>query len=331
MKKDEFLSILNHRLQVIDDKERKDIIDEYENHIDMRIHEGKSEEEAIADFGDLDELIDDILAAYKIDSKKVNQNNDQKINDFLDRLFNSFQRFIGSFTSLNGDAILHLMFEFIVVLILLWVLKIFFWVVGDIGSSILRSIAGYGIGNLFGGLWDGIIHLGYLVLFLVILFNVFVKRIKHYQALGKGEKRSESIMDDFKESFRFDQVKENMNAFQKNDNKSDSFTSSPLHSNGSHPYDESNDTSKTINKNDSYGNSIKTILMMCLKVFVIIMMIPLISMQFGFFILLAIMIGFSVQGFSLLGAYLILIGLIIGVGALLSLIYRCMFKGGVNA
>ncbi|MEG2909567.1 MAG: DUF1700 domain-containing protein [Erysipelotrichaceae bacterium] len=328
MKKDEFLKILNHRLQVIDEKERKDIIDEYENHIDMRIHEGKSEEEAIADFGDIDELIDDILAAYKIDSKKVNQNNDQKINDFLDHLFNSFQRFIGSFTSLNGDAILHLMFEFIVVLILLWVLKIFFWMAGDIGSSILRSIAGYGIGSLFGGLWDAVIHIGYLVLFLVILFNVFVKRIKHYQALGKGEKRSESIMDDFKESFRFDQVKESMNAFQNDNGKSDSFTTSPLHPHGRHPYEESRDTSNTMNKN---GSSIASILMMFLKVFVIIMMIPLILTQLGLFILLAIMIGFSVQGFSLLGAYLILIGLIVGVGALLSLIYRCMFKGGANA
>ncbi|MEF9920514.1 MAG: DUF1700 domain-containing protein [Erysipelotrichaceae bacterium] len=328
MKKDEFLKILNHRLQVIDEKERKDIIDEYENHIDMRIHEGKSEEEAIADFGDIDELIDDILAAYKIDSKKVNQNNDQKINDFLDHLFNSFQRFIGSFTSLNGDAILHLMFEFIVVLILLWVLKIFFWMAGDIGSSILRSIAGYGIGSLFGGLWDAVIHIGYLVLFLVILFNVFVKRIKHYQALGKGEKRSESIMDDFKESFRFDQVKESMNAFQNDNGKSDSFTTSPLHPHGRHPYEESRDTSNTMNKN---GSNISSILMMFLKVFVIIMMIPLILTQLGLFILLAIMIGFSVQGFSLLGAYLILIGLIVGVGALLSLIYRCMFKGGANA
>ena len=55
MTKDEFLRILDRKLQVINERERRDIIDEYRTHIEMKVQEGKTEAEAIEDFGDIDE------------------------------------------------------------------------------------------------------------------------------------------------------------------------------------------------------------------------------------------------------------------------------------
>lgn len=66
MNKAEFIAGLDERLAVLTDDERRDILDEYEQHIDMKVMRGMSEEAAIADFGRLDELAADILEAYHV-------------------------------------------------------------------------------------------------------------------------------------------------------------------------------------------------------------------------------------------------------------------------
>ena len=67
MTKKEFLKELEDRLQMLDEKERKDMIEEYSQHISMRMENGMKEEEAIEDFGDMDDLIAEILEAYHLD------------------------------------------------------------------------------------------------------------------------------------------------------------------------------------------------------------------------------------------------------------------------
>lgn len=67
MDKNEFLEKLKKNISVLEEREIEDIISEYEQHIDMRISKGLSEEEAIADFGDIDELCAQILEAYHVD------------------------------------------------------------------------------------------------------------------------------------------------------------------------------------------------------------------------------------------------------------------------
>ena len=51
MKKQEFLEELKQYLHVLADEEQEDILQEYEQHIEMKIEKGLSEEEAIRDFG----------------------------------------------------------------------------------------------------------------------------------------------------------------------------------------------------------------------------------------------------------------------------------------
>ncbi len=66
MNKKEFLAALKRALAVLDETELQDIIDEYEQHIDMKTANGLSEEEAIADFGDFKELTAELLEAYHV-------------------------------------------------------------------------------------------------------------------------------------------------------------------------------------------------------------------------------------------------------------------------
>lgn len=66
MTKHEFLEELSKRIDMLEDAEQQDILTEYAQHIDFRVHSGLSEEEAIKDFGDFDQLVTEILGAYHV-------------------------------------------------------------------------------------------------------------------------------------------------------------------------------------------------------------------------------------------------------------------------
>lgn len=66
MNKRDFLEELKSFLSILEEKEQKDILDEYSQHIEMKIKTGMSEEEAIKDFGDIRELASDIMEAYHV-------------------------------------------------------------------------------------------------------------------------------------------------------------------------------------------------------------------------------------------------------------------------
>ncbi len=78
MNKSEFLTALKRALAVLDETELRDIIDEYEQHIDMKIASGLSEEEAIADFGDFKELTAELLEAYHVRADYAEMNGSEE-------------------------------------------------------------------------------------------------------------------------------------------------------------------------------------------------------------------------------------------------------------
>ena len=79
MKKEEFLAKLKKNLSILEEKEIQDIVEEYEQHIDMKMKGGLSEEAAIQDFGDLRELTAGILEAYHV---KADYQGEKKNLDF---------------------------------------------------------------------------------------------------------------------------------------------------------------------------------------------------------------------------------------------------------
>ncbi len=66
MDKKEFLSALEQSLSVLQEDELRDIISEYEQHIDIKVEKGLTEAEVIADFGSFSELTSEILEAYHV-------------------------------------------------------------------------------------------------------------------------------------------------------------------------------------------------------------------------------------------------------------------------
>lgn len=66
MNKETFLEELRGYLRILEDQEQEDILEEYAQHIDMKLQKGLSEEEAIRDFGPMRQLAAEILEAYHV-------------------------------------------------------------------------------------------------------------------------------------------------------------------------------------------------------------------------------------------------------------------------
>lgn len=66
MNKKEFLVSLRKQLNILKESEIEDIVQEYELHIDDEVSAGKTEEEAVENFGDVEELAREILDAYQL-------------------------------------------------------------------------------------------------------------------------------------------------------------------------------------------------------------------------------------------------------------------------
>lgn len=313
MSKEEFLRVLERKLDVINEKERKDIIDEYRTHIEMKMQEGKSEEEVIQDFGDIDELVEEILDAYKINTQRVNQSFDAKLNKVLDSLFESFQRFLGSLTSLDVDDVVRLVFEILVILILLSLLHIPFRIISSIGSSLLHSVGGYGIGSLLAMVWRFIIGLAFVVIFVVVLINLCSKRLSRYRKVHKNNEQG-TVFEDFKESFDFEKAKETVHSFS---NKEDTAQTNDE--------EEIKWEEEPKKKEQSQGNKIITLISHLLF---FILMIPCVMVIVGLCCVLGVMIVFSFEGVTLVGAYFMTIGGLIVISGCLSLLHRVLWRRG---
>lgn len=346
MTKDEFLNTLEHRLQLINEKERRDIIDEYRTHIEMKMKDGKTEEEAIEDFGDIDELVDEILDAYKINTEKVHQSFDRKFNDFMDGLYEGFKRFIGNFTSLETDDVVRVVFEILVILILLTILQIPFRIVSSLGASLLRNIIGFGIGYAMATVWRIIIGLAYVVVFIVLIVNVVSKRIKRYRH-PKDYEDNATVFDDFKDSFHFDQAKDKMHkkgaegvddTMQDTENDNEKGAHTEANEDGEQEkqqkdhrfgYQSREDRLRHAHpRKDTVGESVSSVARSIMRIFFCILLIPFIAVTLTLCCALGVMIVLSFQGVTLLGAYCLVIGGLCITAAFYSLLYEILWKKG---
>lgn len=69
MSKEEFLRELERKLHVLNEQERRDVLEDYAQHIDLKIKNGQTEAEAVHSLGDPGELAAELLDVYHINSE----------------------------------------------------------------------------------------------------------------------------------------------------------------------------------------------------------------------------------------------------------------------
>ncbi|MBE6887079.1 MAG: DUF1700 domain-containing protein [Ruminococcaceae bacterium] len=171
MTREEFFAKLDARLSILNEKERKDIIDEYQSHIDFKIQDGKTEAQAIADFGDIDDLAAEILEAYHIDNNAAKS---KSLEYYIKACVNFINQVTERILSLSLSDIARIIVEFIVVLFAIWLVSIPFDIVS---SSIRNTIWTLQLGGL-SELLAGIVNLFFELISLGISFLIIYSFIK---------------------------------------------------------------------------------------------------------------------------------------------------------
>lgn len=71
MNKQEFITQLKQSINILDDQEQQFFVEEYTQHIDMKISQGMTEEDAIKEIGSIEELSKEILESYHVKTDLV--------------------------------------------------------------------------------------------------------------------------------------------------------------------------------------------------------------------------------------------------------------------
>ena len=202
MLKSEFLELLNQKLSLINDKEREDIILEYGTYIDDKIANGVSEEEAVAGFGDVDELAKEILSAYKINTDSMDPLS-SKADKTIDKVYAKVEELFSKLGDFSMNQIFHVVFDAFVLVLILWIGKL---IVVDVLCRLILSIlfsffVGY---HMITEFMLGLCRLLYLCLAIYFFVKVMSKRIQRY----RFNSQNVGVMDDIKETWN-DNIKSN--------------------------------------------------------------------------------------------------------------------------
>lgn len=288
-----FLRKLKDRLMILSDEEREDIINEYKANIEEKIKNGKTESEAVEDFGDIDDLADEILSAYKINPKyNKKEEGPQNFNEAIKKASSKIAEFTDKVVdkvkinneNITLEKVFEIILKVIVLLIALLLLKIPFVIIG----SLMGNILSFGVFDIFS---YNFIKLLFNILYIVVCIVIIIIAAKRYtdSVTYKDEKIQDAV----------DKMEE------KKENKEKKTKKSKV---------------ETIEKEEH-------ILIKIIKIFVIIVfMIPILFSIIGLVIALVFMAYLTIKCISLLGPTLIVLGVLCLFSFFFDIIYSLTIR-----
>jgi len=304
MNKKEFLETLEKKLSILNEKERQDIIDEYKDTISEKVKHGQKEKDAIKDFGDIDDLVSEILGAYKIDpqyNKKDETSFEKFINDGetlikngANKLAQASRDFADNFKENNTEINLSLVFEIIIkiffTMLLLGILKLPFMLFENIGFDIF-----FGLFSPADKILHVILKLILTIIYLGLSILIVISMFKQY----------------------FENTKENTLSSKDNNEKPKNV--------------KKVQEKKEVKTSKNNGPSLGYIIMFIIKIWtVIIFIIPLFFIDLGLIMAISVSIFYLIKGIDLLGLILLLIGLLLIFISITIALYNLVFGKKLN-
>lgn len=304
MNKNRFLKDLEKKLAVLSEDERKDTINEYSDIIDEKVKHGKTEEDAVKEFGDINELSKEILKAYKIDPNYRSNDFSEKTNDFIKtsedlikkgakKLSDVTEEVVDSFKKndheLNVNDVFEIIIKIVLVLLCLAVLKVPFYLLSGIGSGIFSSSV-FPLGGFTSIAWKILIEVIYFavcVLLIMAVVNNYTKKPK--VVVVKKSINKDKVIDN-------KIVEEKIIVKQKQYNGN--------------------------NHVDAFGGFLLTLIKMWC---VILVLFPLWCTEIGLVVGICVTIYLIIKGLAVYGVLLLLIGAAGMFGYFSDVIYRLLF------
>lgn len=207
MTKKTFLEKLEKKLSVLNVEEKKDIINEYKGIIEEKIKHGMKEEEAVADFGNFDEFVSEILSAYKIDphineekpakekAQDLFSTGEEFIKEGAKKLSDATEKLVTNIKESNNEITIELIFELLLkglcALIIMGFLTLPFLLLSHLGSAIFEFVL-FPLDHVLKAIWKIIISLFYLATCAFLIVNMFKGYIKSPNGLDSKHKSENS-------------------------------------------------------------------------------------------------------------------------------------------
>ncbi|MFV0480059.1 MAG: DUF1700 domain-containing protein [Anaerorhabdus sp.] len=320
MDRKEFLRQLRKRLSMLTDDEIDDIINEYEDVIHQKMQDGKTEEEAVHDFGDFEELLKEICGAYKIKSDRK-YDTWSKIEEVLKDTVDEISNFITKlFSQTNGHEESRLIAIIIVGLFILIILRIPFLIGINLFEGIVKSVFFIG-GDVL------VICLRILIDILFFLIAVLIA-VGIYKSWKNGEEFDlKAILGGAKngDNSKKSKVSSHASTQQMKDEASkDIPTEREVEAEKKHSEHYTGSSAEPLNAYKK-NNSIITLLIWIFRVFGFMIVIPitiaivLLSLTLGLFVYLSIPSG------NFIGICLAICGLIAGFALAAEILCGVMF------
>ena len=194
MLKKEFLDCLSTKLNLINETEKEDILVEYSTYIDDKMANGFSEEEAVAGFGNVNELADEILQAYKINTDHTDPITSHT-SETIDKIYLKAEHSLSKLSQLSMNDILHILFDAFVLVVIIWVSK---FIIADLLCGLILSLLDFLFHFYqFYDLFKKIVDIIYAIFAIYFFIRVMHTRIQRY----KENNRSIGVMDDIKSTW----------------------------------------------------------------------------------------------------------------------------------
>ena len=199
MNKKSFIKKLKNNLNVLEESEVKDIIEEYSDIIDEKIKDGKTEEEAIKDFGDINELSKEILKAYKINPKFIEDDEPEFRQDF-EKTIKKGAKKLSNFTksvvddikkhdNITLEFICEIVIKIIILLIIYAILTVPFWALLGLGHAIF-DIAFFPLDIILNVIWGILVWVLYFVVGVIIAITMFKNNFKVEEVKEEPKKKT---------------------------------------------------------------------------------------------------------------------------------------------
>ncbi|MBE6154797.1 MAG: DUF1700 domain-containing protein [Firmicutes bacterium] len=172
MNKKDFLNLLRKKLNILEDSEIEDILSEYEGFIDEKLSIGLTEEEAVSELGDINEITKDLLAVYKIKSPTDTTNTFNKI---VNKIMEYIDKIVNELNNKSGKEIIKFIIEICLIIFIITLFKIPFSLVKDLGWNIFSGMP-LSIAKLFYSIWSFIIETTYFILSIILFIKIFEKK-----------------------------------------------------------------------------------------------------------------------------------------------------------
>jgi|GEM_PF-5844931 len=323
MNKKEFVAFLKQRLSVLEEKEIYEIIDEYVQHIEMKVDNGQTEEEAIKDFGNLNEFVDEILSAYHVNPKESEAKN--FVYDVIDQLARFVNKLADSILNLDSNQIIRLILEFFLLVIVLAVVK---WPITLLLSMIFDIVffLPRGVFSLLYGLLRFVFEVCYFAVSCFVIYTFAKQRI----FVGDNEKTTSSNKTErefHKKKEPIHEIKEEkLSSKKEKDIVVDLKTSEQKTYRKPEEVREQHQKARKENTKVSLG--LEQIVLTIIKFFLLFILIPMIMMMILQFVGFGVLLGLLIKGVGFVGVFMILCGTLLITISIVSGLSSFIFKGG---